>query len=82
MIKAGLIDGPGPFTAPTGVVVADANQATQAVTRYAEHGYVQIKMYSSLDPALVPLIAAQAHQRGLRVSGHIPNGMRASDAVA
>ena len=81
VIRAGLIDGPGKFAAPTGVLAATADEAHAAVKRYAELGYVQIKMYSSLDPALVPLIAKDAHDRGLRVSGHIPNGMRASQAV-
>ena len=44
-------------------------------------GYVQIKVYSSLKPELVPGIIKVAHARGLRVSGHIPNGMIASQFV-
>jgi hypothetical protein len=81
VVRAGLIDGPGPFAAPTGVLAKTADEATAAVTRYADLGYPQIKMYSSLDPTLVPVIAKAAHARGLRVSGHIPNGMTASEAV-
>jgi len=81
VLRAGLIDGPGKLAAPTGVLAATADEARAAVARYADLGYVQIKMYSSLDPALVPVIARAAHDRGLRVSGHIPNGMRASQAV-
>jgi len=81
VLRAGLIDGPGPFTAPVGVVASSVEEATAAVARYADAGYVQIKMYSSLAPALVPVIAAAAHSRGLRVSGHVPKGMNAAQAV-
>jgi imidazolonepropionase-like amidohydrolase len=51
------------------------------VDRYAKLGYVQIKLYSSLDPKLVPPVVKRAHELGLRVSGHIPNGMSAEQAV-
>jgi len=51
------------------------------VSRYAETGYAQIKIYASIPPPWVPAIAAAAHARGLRVSGHVPNGMNAADAV-
>src|SRR5262252_5591359 len=32
-------------------------------------------------PKLVPIIADQAHRRGLRVSGHVPSGMVAEQFV-
>jgi imidazolonepropionase-like amidohydrolase len=51
------------------------------VARYAALGYEQIKVYNSVDPKLVPAIVAEAHGRGLRVSGHIPYGMLAEQAV-
>jgi imidazolonepropionase-like amidohydrolase len=81
VLRAGLIDGPGPFPAPTGIVAGSADEAIAAVARYAAAGYPQIKIYSSVLPAWVPAIAAAAHARGLRVSGHIPNGMNAAQAV-
>jgi hypothetical protein len=79
--KAGLIDGPGPYQAPTGLYADNAEQALAEVNRYADLGYIQIKLYSSLKPELVPGIIAAAHARGLRVSGHIPNGIIASQFV-
>ena len=79
--KAGLIDGRGQFQAPAGLTAETAEEAQAAVNRYADLGYVQIKLYSSLKPELVPGIAALAHRRGLRLSGHIPNGMIASQFV-
>ena len=79
--KSGFIDGPGPFQAPTGLYVTTDEEARAAVNRYADLGYIQIKLYSSLKPELVPGIIKVAHQRGLRVSGHVPNGMIASQFV-
>ena len=79
--KSGFIDGRGPFQAPTGLYADTAEEAQAAVNRYADLGYVQIKLYSSLKPEFVPGIVKTAHARGLRVSGHIPNGMIASQFV-
>ncbi len=79
--KAGFIDGHSPFQAPTGLYADNAAEAEAAVNRYADLGYIQIKLYSSLKPELVPGITKLAHSRGLRVSGHVPNGMTASQFV-
>jgi imidazolonepropionase-like amidohydrolase len=81
VLRAGLIDGPGPFAAPTGTLAETPEQALAAVTKFADAGYQQIKLYSSLKPELVPAIAKAAHARGLRLSGHIPQGMNAAQAV-
>jgi imidazolonepropionase-like amidohydrolase len=81
VLMAGFMDGPGPYAGPTKVLVSTAAQALEWVDRYAKLGYVQIKVYSSLDPKLVPAIVKRAHELGLRVSGHIPNGMIAEQAV-
>jgi imidazolonepropionase-like amidohydrolase len=81
VVLAGVIDGPGPYASPTKVLVDTEEKARAAVARYAELGYEQVKIYSSLDPRLVPVIVAEAHQRGLRVSGHIPNGLTAEQGV-
>ncbi len=48
---------------------------------YARLGYVQIKIYSSVKPELVPAIIHEAHKLGLRVSGHIPAEMTAAQCV-
>ena len=79
--KAGFIDGHGPFQAPTGLYADTVEEAQADVNRYADLGYIQIKIYSSLKPELVPGIVKTAHERGLRVSGHVPNGMIASQFV-
>ncbi|HEX4381747.1 MAG TPA: amidohydrolase family protein, partial [Myxococcales bacterium] len=81
IFRAGLIDGPGPFQGPTKVLVATPEEAIKWVDWYADHGFFQVKLYSSLKPELVPVIAEEAHRRGLRVSGHIPSGMFADQAI-
>jgi hypothetical protein len=79
--KAGLIDSHDPLQSPTGSYADTAEEAQAAVNQYADLGYVQIKLYSSLKPELVPGIVKTAHARGLRVSGHVPNGIIASQFV-
>ena len=82
VFKAGVIDGTGPLAAPTKMRVDSAPEALKDVTWYADHGYGQIKIYSSVKPELVPIIANAAHARGLRVSGHVPAFMTAQQFVA
>jgi imidazolonepropionase-like amidohydrolase len=81
VIMAGFIDGPGPYAGPTKVLVDTPEEALAAVDNYAKLGYEQVKLYSSLDTKLVPVIVERAHAKGMRVSGHIPNGMTAEQAV-
>ncbi|HEY3221049.1 MAG TPA: amidohydrolase family protein [Gemmatimonadales bacterium] len=81
VMMAGFIDGPGPFAGPTKVLVSTRDSALAWVDRYKSLGYEQIKLYSSLDTALVRPIAERTHALGLRLSGHIPNHMTAANAV-
>jgi len=81
VLKAGIIDGTGEFAGPTKMRVDTADEAIKDVDWYADHGYAQIKIYSSVKPELVPVIADRAHARGLRVSGHVPAFMSAQQFV-
>jgi len=63
------------------VFADDEAEARAAVERYSSLGYQQIKVYSSLKPELVAPIAAMAHAKGMRLSGHVPNGMTADQFV-
>ena len=81
IVIAGIIDGRGPYQGPTKVLVSTEAEARAAVDNYKKLGYVQIKIYSSVPPALVPAIIDEAHKNGLRVSGHIPAGMTAAQCV-
>ncbi len=81
VLKAGIIDGTGELAGPTKMRVDTAEQAIEAVDWHADHGYVQMKIYSSIKPELVPIIADRAHARGMRVSGHVPAFMSARQFV-
>jgi imidazolonepropionase-like amidohydrolase len=81
IVIAGIIDGRGPYQGPTKVLVSTEAEARAAVDNYKKLGYVQIKIYSSVKPELVPAIIDEAHKNGLRVSGHIPAEMTAAQCV-
>ncbi len=81
IVLAGIIDGRGPYQGPTKVLVSTEAEARAAVDNYKRLGYVQIKIYSSVKPELVPAIIDEAHKNGLRVSGHIPAEMTAAQCV-
>ena len=70
--RAGFMDGKSPYTASGGKTVASLAEALDAVDFFAAHGYQQVKLYSSFSPEWVVPVAQRAHERGLRVSGHVP----------
>ncbi len=81
-VMSGFIDGKGPFSGPIGKAITTADEGIQAVRTYKAHGYPLIKLYSSIKPEWVAPIAAEAHQLGMRVAGHIPSYMTAEQAIA
>ena len=81
ILMAGFMDGSGPYQGPTKVLVDDEKTGIEWIDKYASLGMLQIKLYSSLKPELVAPLAEHAHKIGLRVSGHIPAGLTASEAV-
>jgi len=81
VVMAGFIDGRGPFQGPTKVFADTEEEAKTAIDNYARLGYIQIKVYSSLKPELLPKIVEMAHAHGMRVSGHVPSGMNAEQFV-
>lgn len=78
---SGIIEGPGPFAGPTKVLVDTEAKAREAVDNYAKLGYQAVKIYSSVKPELVPTITRLAHEKGLRVGGHVPAYMTARQFV-
>lgn len=82
VILAGFLDGPGPYAGPTKALVDTEAEALEWIERYHGLGYEQVKVYSSLDPELLPAIAEAGRERDLRLSGHVPQGITASEAVA
>ncbi len=78
---AGFIEGESPFAARGGFVVSSVAEAENAVDWYAQRGFRQIKLYNSIKPEWAQPIAAYAHSRGLRVSGHVPAFSRSERVV-
>ena len=81
VIMAGFIDGRGPYQGPTKIFADTPEEARADVAKYKSLGYEQIKIYSSVKPEIVPVIAAEAHRNGMRVSGHVPAFMTMLQAV-
>jgi hypothetical protein len=81
VVPAGFLEGESAFSAHSGFVIKDLQEAQQAIDWYAQRGYPQLKIYNSFPKAILPDTVAYAHSRGMRVSGHIPAGMRAQEAV-
>lgn len=80
MLLAGIVDGDSPFA--LGVIRANTPEEARAVVnRYKNAGFDQIKIYSSVKPDVLAAITAAAHRLGLTVTGHIPQGMNAVQAV-
>ncbi len=78
---AGYIEGDSPYSSRGDFVVKSVEEAQAAVDWYAQHGYRQIKLYNSIKPEWAAPIAAYAHSRGLRVSGHVPAFSRSERVV-
>jgi cytosine/adenosine deaminase-related metal-dependent hydrolase len=81
ILPAGFIEGNGEHAAKHGFVADDLADVKRAIDWYAQHGYGQIKLYNSFRREWVKEATAYAHQRGLRVSGHVPAFMRAEEVV-
>jgi Amidohydrolase family len=81
IVPAGFIEGKSDFSARNGFVASDFEDVKKAIDWYAQRGYPQIKIYNSFRPEWVFPATQYAHQRGLRVSGHVPAFMRAEDVV-
>jgi hypothetical protein len=81
IVPAGFLEGESPYSSNGGFVVKTLQQAKNAIDWYAEHGYPQLKIYNSFPKEILKETVAYAHQRGLRVSGHIPAGLRAQQAL-
>lgn len=80
-VLAGFMEGPLKWAGPTEVIVSTEAEARRWVAKYDSMGYKQVKLYNVIHPDLVPTIVAEAHKRGMRVSGHIPRGLSVPAAV-
>ncbi|HMJ70067.1 MAG TPA: amidohydrolase family protein [Cyclobacteriaceae bacterium] len=80
-VMSGFVDFAGPFAGPTGKIVSTLEEGLAGIDYYADHGYQQVKLYSSIPVDWVKPLAERAHQKNLKVVGHIPSFMTAERAV-
>jgi imidazolonepropionase-like amidohydrolase len=81
LLLAGIVDGSGALA--LGVQRVDTpEQARQWTDRYHDAGFQQMKIYSSVKLEQIKVIADEAHRLGMTVTGHIPEGLNAYQAIA
>ena len=81
VIRFGFIEGRNEKAASSTVTAETEAEAKVAVEYFHKRGYEGIKIYNSVKPELVPLLAKEAHEKGMLVTGHIPVHMLANEAV-
>ena len=79
ILLAGMVDGAG--ITGNGVIRATTPaEAREVVAMYHEQGYKQIKIYNSVEPDVLKILAQEAHESGMTVTGHVPRAL--DNAVA
>ncbi|HEX4308630.1 MAG TPA: amidohydrolase family protein [Acidobacteriaceae bacterium] len=81
LLLAGLIDSGGPLAFGY-VDVTTPEEAVAAVDMYADAKFEQIKVYTQIQPDVLKAISAEAHRRGMTVTGHVPAAVNAFDGIA
>jgi len=80
LLLAGFVDGTSPMA--IGMARVDnPDQARQWTDRYHDAGFQQMKIYSSVKLEEIKAVADEAHRLGMTVTGHIPNGINAYQAI-
>ena len=81
LLTSVVVDGPGPFAAPTKFLVATEDEGRAAIDACVIAGCTGLKIYSSIKPELVPALVRAARAKGIRASGRVPAFMTADQAV-
>lgn len=76
------IDGDGPLSAQSFERIHSVEEGVATIQKAKAEGYYGIKLYGTINPEWVKPLAEEAHKHGMSVQGHIPAGMRPSEAVA
>jgi hypothetical protein len=80
--RMGFVEGRGEKAASSKITAETPEEAKAAVEFYAKRGYDGMKIYNSVKRELIPIIAKEAHARGMSVTGHIPVHVLAHEAIA
>ncbi len=76
------MDGDGPLSAQGFVRIHSVEEGVKELGIAKEEGFLGVKLYGTINPLWVKPLADEAHRLGMSVQGHIPAGMRPSEAVA
>lgn len=82
IIRSGFIEGKSPFNSNNGELVTSQEEAVEAVRRYGDGDFYQIKIYNSMKGEWVPAMIEEARRLGLRVAGHVPAFSNADQMIA
>ena len=80
LLLAGYIDGKNDIQS-FDVQAGTPAEARAAVRRYKDAGFEQIKIRDHVKLNILKVITAEAHRLGMTVTGHVPIGMNALQAV-
>ena len=72
---AGMVDGAG-ITGNGVIRATTAAEARDVVALYDAQGYEQVKIYTAIEPDVLGVLTAEAHDRGLTVTGHVPRAVQ------
>jgi hypothetical protein len=72
IVRSGFIEGRSPYSARLGFIPETLVEGLRDVHWYADRGYVQIKIYNSMNPEWVKPLAREARNLDLRTVGHVP----------
>ena len=80
LLLAGIVDGSSTYTIDV-ERVDTPEQARMWTDRYHAAGFQQMKIYSSVKLEELKVVADEAHRLGMTVTGHIPEGLNAYQAI-
>jgi imidazolonepropionase-like amidohydrolase len=80
MMLAGYIDGKNDGHS-FDIQVDTPDEARAAVQHYKQAGFEQIKIRDNVKLEILKVITAEAHRLGMTVTGHVPKGLNALQAV-
>ena len=80
-IAGTIIDGPKPWW-PDSIAAGTPEEGREAVRRTQKDGYDYVKVYSGLPREVFFAIADEAKKLGIPFEGHVPDAIRASEAIA
>src|SRR5262249_10927048 len=80
ILLACIVDGEGPSSVGTSRL-REESEIPKLIEGMKATRCSQVKIYSSLPPRLIAPLARAAHEAGMTVTGHVPNGIGAVHAV-